>query len=94
MLASRSAIEGGGFVARPCSHLGIRRKHRQSERARIVKYPVPALNQFSARIVAIAEKRCGEWDAIVKEFNSFTSQIWVARSPNHLYRTLSGRTDS
>jgi len=91
MLASRSVIDGGIFVARPCSHLGIRCKHRQSERARIVKYPVPALNQFSARI---EEKRCGEWDEIVKKFNSFISQIWVARSPNHLYHTLPGRTDS
>jgi len=55
MLAPRSAIEGDDFVAHPCSHLGIRCKYRQFERARIVEYPVSALNQFGARIVGTEE---------------------------------------
>jgi len=56
MLAPRSAIEGGGFIAHPGSLIGIRCKHRQSERARILEYLVSALNQFSARIVASEKK--------------------------------------
>ena len=93
MLASRSATEGEGFVACPYYHLGIRCEHRQSEWARIVEYPVPALNRFSAGIVATEEGRCGESDAIVRKFDSFKSHFRVARPPNHLCHTLSGWTD-
>jgi len=93
MLAPRSAIEGGGFVARPCSHVGIRCQHRQSEWAGIIEYHVPALDQFGTRVVAGEEKRCGESDAFVKKFNLFTTQIHIARSPHHFRGTLSRRTD-
>jgi len=74
MLASRSVIEGGAVVARPCSHFGIRCKHRHSQRPRIVEYPVSALDQFGARIVASEEKGCGESDP----GNSFPSHIQIA----------------
>jgi len=94
MLAPRSAVEGGGFVAYPCSDLGIRCRHRQSEWARIIEYPVPALNQPGARIVATEEKGCGESDVIVRKSNSFTPQIRVARPPHHFCHTLPRRTDS
>ena len=68
MLAPRSVIEGGGFVAHSCSHIGIRCQYRRSEWARIVEYPVSALNQFGARIVASEEQGCGKPDAIVRKF--------------------------
>jgi len=90
MLAPRSSIEGGGFIAHPCHYFGIRCQYSQCERARIHEYPFPALNRFGARIVATKEKRCGESDVIVRKF---TSQIRVARSPYHLCHALSRRTD-
>jgi len=67
MLASRTASEGGTVIPHPCPHVGIRCQHRQSQRARIPEYPVSALNQFGARIVATEEKRCGESDAIIRK---------------------------
>ena len=88
MLASRSAIEGGDVVARPCSHVGIRCKHRQSQRPRIVEYPLSALNQFGARTVASEEKGCGESDPIVRKFIPI-SYSNSAIAPSSLSHTLS-----
>jgi len=69
VLAPRTTIERGGFVPHPCSHDGIRCKHRQCERTSIPEYPLRALDQFVARIVARQEKGCGELDAISQEIN-------------------------
>jgi len=68
MLAQRTVIERGGFISHPCSHDGIRCKHRQCQRPSIPEYPVSALDQFVARIVAGEEKGCGESDTIVSKF--------------------------
>ncbi len=90
MLAARSAIEGGGFVAHPCHHVGIRCQHSQSKRACILEYPVPALNQPGARIVASKGKRCGESNAIVCQYNSFTTQIQRDRPIIFVAHSLGG----
>ena len=70
MLAQRIALEGRVVVAHTYSHIGIRCKYRGSQRPGIIKYPISALDQFGARIVAGEEKGCGELDAIaiVKKF--------------------------
>jgi len=88
MLAPRSVIEGGAVVARPCSHIRIRCKHRQSQRPRIPEYPVSALNQFGAGIVASEEKGCGESDPIVRKFIPI-SYSNSAIAPSSLSRILS-----
>ena len=83
MLAPRTVIEGGGFISHPCSHDGIRRKHRQCQRPSIPEYLVSTLDQFGARIVASEEKGCGELDAISQEisliFNISYSYSAIAR---------------
>jgi len=89
MLALRAAIEGGAIVARPCSHGGIRCKYHQCQRPCILEYPVSALNQFGARIVACEEKGCNELDAIVTKFiDNSNSRSGIG--PSSLSRTLSG----
>jgi len=88
MLASRSVVKGGAVVARPCSHVGIRCKHRQFQRPRIPEYPVSALNQFGARIVASEEKGCGESDPIVRKFIPISYSISVI-APSYLSHILS-----
>ncbi len=60
MLASRSVIERGIIDPYPCSHVGIRCKHPQSQRSCIPEYSVSALDQFGTRIVESKEKGCGE----------------------------------
>jgi len=86
MLAPRTAIEGGVIVTHPCSHVGIRRKYRRSRRPRILEYPISALDQFGARIVASEEKGRGELHAIqeihlqLKFIQSDRPIIFVAHS--------------
>jgi len=88
MLAPRTAIEGGATVARPYSHIGIRCKHRQCQWPGILEYPVSALNQFGARIVACEEKGCSELDAIARKFiNNSNSHSGIG--PSSLSHTLS-----
>jgi len=87
MLAPGTAIKGGAIVACPCSHVGIRCKHRQCQRPRILEYPVSALNQFGARIVTSEEKGCGESDAIVWKFID-RSNLSSAIAPSSLSRIL------
>ena len=92
MLAPRIAIKGEGFITHPCPHDGIRCKHHQYQRPSIPEYPVSALDQFGARIVA-SEKGCGESDAISQEIH-LTSHIHIARSLHYLCCSLSRRIDS
>jgi len=68
MLAPRIAIEGDALIPHPYSHVGIRRKHSQCQRARFIEYPVSALDQFGARIVACKKKGCCELVAVVRKF--------------------------
>jgi len=94
MLAPRITIKGEAFIPHPYSHVGIRRKRSQCQRARFIEYPVSALNQSGARIVACKKKGCSELD--ISSGNSLTSQIHVVRSisPNHFRSTLSRRAHS
>ena len=88
MLAPRSAIEGRRFVPHPCSRVGIRCKHRQPQRPRIIEYLVSALDQFGARIVTSEEKGCGESDMIVRKF-IYNSNLNSVIAPSFLLHTLS-----
>src|SRR5260221_4822821 len=94
MLAPRIAIEGDALIPHTYSHVGIRCKHSQCQRARFIEYPISALNQFGARIVACKEKGCGELDAMASSGNSLTTQIHVVRSPHHFCSALPRRADS
>jgi len=88
MLASRTAIEGGAIVARPCSHVGIRCKHHQCQWPRILEYPVSALDQFGARIVSSEEKERSELEAIARKFID-NSNSHSGIGPSSLSHTLS-----
>jgi len=67
MLAPRPSIKGGNIVSHPGSHVGIRCKHCQFQRPRIVEYSASAFNQFGTRIVAGEGKGRGEFDDFVRK---------------------------